>query len=66
MFVFLYECTLFFRTFKKKIENTAYVHVFFRDIGVTKFNKDQLFGWQDIVGICKLKLTNHEIKNPKF
>ncbi|XP_023328627.1 pickpocket protein 28 isoform X2 [Eurytemora carolleeae] len=36
-------------TFKKKIENTAYVHVFFRDIGVTKFNKDQLFGWQDIV-----------------
>ena len=60
----------FFRTFKKKIENTAYVHVFFRDIGVTKFNKDQLFGWQDIVGICndttELKLTNHEMKNPKF
>ena len=46
----------FFRTFKKKIENTAYVHVFFRDIGVTKFNKDQLFGWQDIVGRYNIDL----------
>ena len=30
---------------------TAYIHVFFSDIGVTKFKRDQLFGWQDIVGI---------------
>ncbi|XP_023321954.1 uncharacterized protein LOC111696554 isoform X2 [Eurytemora carolleeae] len=37
------------RTFKEKIMYTAYIHVFFSDMGVTKFKRDQLFGWQDIV-----------------
>ena len=27
------------------------VHVYFKDLGVTKFSKDQLFGWVDILGM---------------
>ena len=32
------------------MSNTALVHVYYRDMGLTKFTKDQLYGWQDILG----------------
>ena len=40
-----------FRTFEKKMLKNSLVHVYFKDLGVTKFSKDQLFGWVDILGM---------------
>ena len=39
-----------FSTFKKKMVRNGLVHVYFKDLGVTKYSKDQLFGWVDILG----------------
>ena len=54
----------FIRTFQEKTLRAALVHVFFKDMGVTKFTRDQLFGWQDIVGIeenNKIQLIQYDM-----
>ncbi|XP_023340883.1 sodium channel protein Nach [Eurytemora carolleeae] len=38
-------------TFEKKLLKNSLVHVYFKDLGVTKFSKDQLFGWVDILAL---------------
>ena len=45
----------FHRTLKKKIKDSSLVHVYFKNLGVTKFTKDRLFGWADL--ICTLAST---------
>ena len=45
---------VFFRTLKKKIQDSSLVHVYFKNLGVTKFTKDRLFGWADL--ICKMMM----------
>ena len=37
---------------KRKIGKSSLVHVYFKNLGVTKFTKDRLFGWADL--ICKI------------
>ena len=40
---------LYFRTLEKKIKDTSLVHVYFKNLGVTKYTKDRLFGWADLI-----------------
>ena len=41
------------RTMKKKLEKSSLVHVYFKSLGVTRFTKDTLFAWQDLVCECQ-------------
>ena len=41
--------TFLYRTLKKKIKDSSLVHVYFKNLGVTKFTKDRLFGWADLI-----------------
>ena len=40
------------RTMKRKLEKSSLVHVYFKSLGVTRFTKDTLFAWQDLVCEC--------------
>ena len=40
------------KTMKKKLEKSSLVHVYFKSLGVTRFTKDTLFAWQDLVCEC--------------
>ena len=48
------------RTIRNKISKMSYVHVYFKSFGMTKFSRNVVFGWQDLVaffgGICGLCL----------
>lgn len=39
------------QTVKNKIKKMTFLHVFFNNLGVTKFSKSELYGWQDLVGL---------------
>merc|ERR1712108_3196 len=39
------------QTVKNKIKKMTFLHVYFGSLGVTKFSKSELYGWQDLVGL---------------
>ena len=40
----------FCRTRKRRVSRMSLVHVYFKEMGITKFSRDQLYSWEDIVG----------------
>jgi len=48
------------RTIRNKISKMSYIHVYFKSFGMTKFSRNVVFGWQDLIaffgGICGLCL----------
>ena len=48
------------RTVRNKITKMSYIHVYFKNFGMTKFSRSVVFGWQDLIaffgGICGLCL----------
>ena len=36
---------------QRKVRQGSLVHVYFKNLGITKYTKDRLFGWADL--ICK-------------
>ena len=48
------------RTVQNKISKMSYIHVYFNDFGMTKYSRNIVFGWQDLIaffgGICGLCL----------
>ena len=39
------------QTVKNKIKKMTYLHIYFNSFGVTKFEKSELYGWQDLIGV---------------
>ena len=65
------------RTIVNRIQQSSLVHVYFKNLGVTQYSRDQLYTWSDIVGknsylsYCiiyshfstDIKIKNFKIKN---
>ena len=43
------------QTVKNKIKKMTFLHVYFGSLGVTKFSKSELYGWQVCVCVCPNK-----------